>query len=1213
MKLRIPSIARLSFPLASAIATLLAVPSADAATRIKQDNTAPLNLASSWDTLPGAADIGQWDSTVTTANSTVPGADLSWDGIKIVDPGTVPGTEPVTIGSGNTLTIGTSGIDLSTATQNLTLSCGLTLQGPQNWSSAAGITLDVAGTFTRSGATVDFTNFDATAILGTLANDASGILGPWATTGSGTSLQYVQSTAGAVSAYTGATADSGNLADVTSATTNYSYGVAATLAGSQTGNTLRYTGGATTTALGANGMTLNGLMNAGTNKLTISGTVASPGLVIGSSGVLNITTNGQAMDITSNISGSGVVVYRGGTFTLGLGNLTNSFNTYTGSTVINAGTFTNAATGSTSTPYFGTGPVTFNPGTTLACGRTQLSNAITFNSATITSGNSFTSTLSGPITLVGTSAVSVTGNLTFSNNIGGTGGLTKTGSAFVPLNGAVNDYAGPTSIGVNGGGLTIKSSLYGNDTLKWIPDNITVNSGGALVMNVGGAGEFTIAQAGTMFSQLGGVVNNNGLRAGSTFGVDLRTLAGTYVITDSLIDSSGTGGGLINFRIVGTNVTGGSTLELTGNNTYSGMTIVERAATVKVSSINSVNGGSPPLATSSLGRPTTIANGTIRLGSNVYYIGGNLTYTGTGETTDRVVNFGGANNSVYTFDQSGPGADPMGPTTGLLKFTSNFTMTDLRGPQTVVLQGSSAGTGEMAGVLPAGDGGNTNRLTKSGTGTWTLSAANLFGGITTLNAGVLSVATISAGGVSGLLTTTTANNATVTLTTGTTAGLTVGMTVVSTAIPTGCTVASIVNGTQFTLNSGTGVGAATGRGMTVGTPSNLGLGSGVATNLVFNGGTLQYTGATASTNRNFTINPGKVATLDVTTNNLTLSGASTATNGALTKTGAGTLTLTGDNLYSGATTVNQGTLLVNNTSSSGTGTSNVSVTTGTLGGSGSITGTVTIGNSTGSADAILAPGNSIDSLDTGNLTFNSDGSYAVEMNGTSVTTDVTNVIGTVSIDAATTLTVSVAGTLSASQTYVIVSNDAADPVTGTFTGLAQDAVVGNFGGTDLKISYTGNDGNDIVLYTAASGSPYDTWVAGPFTNTFSNTLPGVDFDNDGLSNLLEFVLGGDPTISQAGIAPNVSDSGGNLVMTFKRSDASELAPAVTLKVELSTDLSFSTPADDITIGAITDAGPIAPSGASYTVSNSGGFDTITLTVPQGAAPKKFARIKATQP
>lgn len=152
-----------------------------------------------------------------------------------------------------------------------------------------------------------------------------------------------------------------------------------------------------------------------------------------------------------------------------------------------------------------------------------------------------------------------------------------------------------------------------------------------------------------------------------------------------------------------------------------------------------------------------------------------------------------------------------------------------------------------------------------------------------------------------------------------------------------------------------------------------------------------------------------------------------------------------------------------------------------------------------------------------------------------------------------------------------------------------------------------------LVHTGAGGTPYDTWAAGTFANPFTNTALGVDFDNDGLSNLLEFVLGGDPTISQPGIAPGASTSGTDLVVTFKRSDASKLAPAVTVKVELSTDLTFSTPAQDIVIGPASDPGPIAPNGASYTVSNSGGFDTITVTIPQGSNPKKFARVQAVAP
>jgi len=806
------------------------------------------------------------------------------------------------------------------------------------------------------------------------------------------------------------------------------------------------------------------------------------------------------------------------------------------------------------------------------------------------------------VTLDAVSTISVSGNLTINSNLTGTGGLTKTLAAFVPLNGTNNDYTGPTTI--SAGGLTIKSSLYGNDTSKWIPDNITVNSGGALVLNVGGAGEFTIAQAGTMFSQLGGAVDNNGLKAGSVFGVDTRTAGGSFTITDNLIDSSGPGGGAVGFRYVGNGTLGASTLELTGANTYSGLTIVDRSGTIKVSSLNSVNGGSPPLASSSLGRPTTVANGKIQTGTKPSFQGGGRTYTGTGETTDRVLNLGGANGTTYRLDQSG---------TGLLKFTSPFTITDNRGVKTIVLQGSTVGTGEISSSILNGDTANPNRLTKSGSGTWTLSGANAFVGITTVDGGALVLANaealkggIGATGGSGALTFN---------------GGVIGLGAGDFARPLAA--ANTVGAATFTGNGGwaaygadravnLGGASATITWATAGTGFNgktLILGNATATHMV----TLQNPLDLGAATRTVQVDDGAAA-IDGA-----LSGALAGTAGGLTKTGLGTLSLTANNGYAGATTVSSGTLLVNNTTGSGTGTSDVSVNLGALGGTGSISGAVTIGDTTGVADAILAPGSSVGAIATGNLTFNSDGGYACELNGTSVTSDRANVTGTVAIDAATTLTVSLTGSLAGNQKYFIVVNDDTDAVTGIFSGLAQDAVVGTFGGTDLKISYTGDSGtsattggNDIVLYTTSS-SPYGTWAAGTFANPFTNSSPGVDFDKDGLSNLMEFVLGGDPTISQAGIAPKASVSGSNLVLTFKRSDVSELAPAVTVKVELSTDLSFSTPADDIIIGPATDPGPIAPSGASYTVSNSGGFDTITVTIPQVAAPKKFARVKAVQP
>ncbi|MBE3096623.1 MAG: autotransporter-associated beta strand repeat-containing protein, partial [Planctomycetes bacterium] len=114
----------------------------------KDNNTTNLNLVGSWvgGVVPGAGDVAIWDNTVTAANTTVLGANLSWLGIRILDPGGL-----VTIYAGNTLTLGTSGIDMTAATQNLTLNCPLTLGGAQAWDVTSGGLLTVAGTVATGG------------------------------------------------------------------------------------------------------------------------------------------------------------------------------------------------------------------------------------------------------------------------------------------------------------------------------------------------------------------------------------------------------------------------------------------------------------------------------------------------------------------------------------------------------------------------------------------------------------------------------------------------------------------------------------------------------------------------------------------------------------------------------------------------------------------------------------------------------------------------------------------------------------------------------------------------------------------------------------------------------------------------------------------------------------------------------------------------------
>jgi len=56
-----------------------------------------------------------------------------------------------------------------------------------------------------------------------------------------------------------------------------------------------------------------------------------------------------------------------------------------------------------------------------------------------------------------------------------------------------------------------------------------------------------------------------------------------------------------------------------------------------------------------------------------------------------------------------------------------------------------------------------------------------------------------------------------------------------------------------------------------------------------------------------------------------------------------------------------------------------------------------------------------------------------------------------------------------------------------------------------------------LTFTGTSGSPYDIWADGTFANgTLTDKTPTGDNDSDGLSNLLEFAFGTDPTVSDAG-------------------------------------------------------------------------------------------------
>ena len=119
--------------------------------KYKADNSLPLNQAASWtnSAVPGPVEFGVWDATVTGPMTNDLGGDMTWGGIKILNP-----TSPIWLTGGNTLTLnglGGIGVDLDGATQDLGMECGLGVASNQTWTVASGRTLNVGGAVSGPG------------------------------------------------------------------------------------------------------------------------------------------------------------------------------------------------------------------------------------------------------------------------------------------------------------------------------------------------------------------------------------------------------------------------------------------------------------------------------------------------------------------------------------------------------------------------------------------------------------------------------------------------------------------------------------------------------------------------------------------------------------------------------------------------------------------------------------------------------------------------------------------------------------------------------------------------------------------------------------------------------------------------------------------------------------------------------------------------------
>ena len=802
---------------------------------------------------------------------------------------------------------------------------------------------------------------------------------------------------------------------------------------------------------------------------------------------------------------------------------------------------------------------------------------------------------------------------TYTGTLGGPGtnendlALTKSGAGTLVLTGN-NNYVGNTTL--TAGILNLGSAnaigtvgiiSFGGGTLQYS----TVNTADyASRFTTTGNNDYKIDTNGQ------NVIYGTGLAASGTSGL---TKSGGGVLTLATTGNSYTGSTTINGGVLVTPDATTPTVKLGGGVWQPALT-----GNLNITSTLATSTGAGQINTWTSGGVAAVGGKiTVSLNGGAALNWGTASFMASG-TTPIVFGSAAANNQVEfqnSFD--------FGSATGTL--SANFDrVIEVDGPPATVVGGttgygvSGASTlisGVIAANMPvsgtptnttAGDLGN-NGFKKTGSGTLIFGGSNTYSGKTTVSAGTLIAGCDGLAGVAGCF----GDGHTVTQ-----SNLTAPVTITGNqAIVLGF---GNINGTDGTAANGASPTVLIGGAFTVAAPVTINdiattgtyrIGGSTANNSTFAGlvttaqplsvsqvagGTLNLTGGiTGGAN-------AAIKTISFDTPAAIVVGTGVISNGpgggklAISKTNSGTLTLSGANTYTGDTSVNGGTLIVNGNQSTATGAMTVG-NAATLGGSGTLGGAITI-NSGG----ILAPGTAIGTLTAASATFAASSSFNVELDGS--TADRLSVSGVLDITGAALHITQLAPAAAAA--YIIASY-------GSLTGTQFAAVTGMPSGYTLDYNYQSN--HQIAL-VQGSQTPYDLWAAGTFAHPFTNTAPGADPDGDGISNLLEFVFGGDPTVSDAAsILPAATASGNDLVVTFQRSHAAEMPPAVVVKVQVSDDLASWPAATDIVIGASTDAGPIGTTGASYTVTANGAVDTIVVTIPKGTATNRYARVNATQP
>ncbi len=747
--------------------------------------------------------------------------------------------------------------------------------------------------------------------------------------------------------------------------------------------------------------------------------------------------------------------------------------------------------------------------------------------------------ITAPVVLnssVNMSVVNLTDTLTVSGAISGAGNLSMGGLGTLVLSGS-NSYAGTTSITggtlelVTGGTLgagnvtnsasllansttpvTISNNISGNGTITQSGTGTLVLSGtnsytGATILNAG-----TTVQAGSATALGSGNVNFAGAATVDLHGNSLTvgTLTGTGTFDNQLAASNSTltltnaANATISSSLVNTAGSlalvknGAGTLTFTGTNTYSGGTTIS-AGVIAVTSNTTL--GSGPIAVNAgvgllLSNGVTLANNIVNGITSTEFedisaANGNATLSGTITTLagDQYrLGVSGANATLTMTGASSAQATSV-LTRGNIIFAGNGSLavtTATPSTSDLLIIGRTAGATLNLTIQDNASVSSNNGIALDGNG----SSSDATTATVTLNGN----GSLISAGLPLNLNDSTAGAANVTLSlNGTSQVVTAGF------------VSSHTTPVKVNLNGGSIVASAADP-----------VGGAFFPSLTNVAATVQSGGVT--------VNDGGFA---ITIAQPLVDPTGTA-NGGLTKTGAGSLTLTAANTYSGNTTLISGGLFVNNTTGSGTGPASVILNGGTLGGTGTITGAV----SGGSGAHMINPGatgaGSFGKLTIGALVSNNNTTLAFDLASPGGTNDVLAVTGNLNISggvhlAITSQTVTGAASLGY---YKVMSYGT---LTGTASNVVLPAVANNIeytidtshdgGFVDVHRGYIGDatddgavDLNDLNIVLNNLGTTNSSWNSGNFDGAATIDLNDL---NDVLNHLGTSIPSGANVVSFA--------------------------------------------------------------------------------------------------